>query len=100
MESEDHQELMEERENKLLQLLLRDRLHQPVKLKLLIKGTNPEQIWVEVMDPLLWMMKLRKLKIFKELDTSREFLIYQQIVLIFQVFQEMIADNNRVILDL
>ena len=100
MESEDHQELMEERENKLLQLLQRDRLHQPVKLKLLIKGTNPEQIWVEVMDPLLWMMKLRKLKIFKELDTSREFLIYQQIVLIFQVFQEMIADNNRVILDL
>jgi hypothetical protein len=54
---------------------------------------------VEVMVPLFLMMKLRKLKIFKELDTSREFLIYQQIVLIFLVFQEMIADNNKVILD-
>jgi len=52
------------------------------------------------MVPLFLMMKLRKLKIFKELDTSRECLIYQQIVLIFLVFLEMIADNNQVILDL
>ena len=51
------------------------------------------------MVPLFLMMKLRKLKIYKELDTSRECLIYQQIVLICLVFQEMIADNNKVILD-
>ena len=93
MESVEHQALMEEREKLLLQMLLRNRIHQQLRLMLWISKITPRQIWAAKV-PLFLRMKLRKLIIFKELDITRKCLIYLQIVLIFLVFQEMTIDKQ------
>lgn len=102
MESVELLEPMEERENKQLQQLQRDRLRQQLRsrqLQLIIQRiTFPELIWVEAKVALSQKMKQIKLKIFQELDTFKEYLIYQQIIF-FQASLETIAET-KVILDL
>jgi hypothetical protein len=74
MEFLEHQVLTEEKERLLLQMLLRNRIHQQLSLMVPTKEITPKQIWAAKV-PLFLRMKLRKLIIFKELDITRKCLI-------------------------
>lgn len=103
MESVEHLELTEEKENKPLQLHQRDKLRPLPRLRLLIIKTNLELIQVEAMDLLFQMMKkiTRRLKILELEDISREYLNYQtQTTVLFQVFLKTTADKMLAILHL